>query len=226
MHPLTLALLAAGVTGLVTALASGPVLRALPEPVGGEGKIAYSALATPAVALAAGAASFGAALCAWSLLPPLLQPQWSVLATLGVLLAAIDLRTTWLPLPLTRIAWAAMAAASLASWLISADHGALIRAAAGAAAAGALYGLTWALTRGGIGFGDVRYAPLIGAAGGAVSWETLFAALLLGSLLGVAAGLARLVRSRSGPYPYAPAMLAGAYLAVALGAFAGWAPST
>jgi prepilin signal peptidase PulO-like enzyme (type II secretory pathway) len=37
--------------------------------------------------------------------------------------------------------------------------------------------------------------------------------LFAGSLLGAAYGGLRLLRRRTGPFPYAPALLAGAYLA-------------
>ena len=45
-------------------------------------------------------------------LPPAVLPGWLVLATLGLLLAAIDAATTWLPLSLTRVAWATMVLAT------------------------------------------------------------------------------------------------------------------
>lgn len=72
------------------------------------------------------------------------------------------------------------------------------------------------MTRGGFGFGDVRYAPLVGAATATVSWTLLAWALVLGSLVGAVLGLVRLARRRRGAFAYAPAILAGSYLAVAL----------
>ena len=86
----------------------------------------------------------------------------------------------------------------------------------GAAAAGALYLLIWWFTRGGFGFGDVRFALLVGAAAAGVSLPTLLWALALGSLVGGVYGIVRLARRRPGQFPYAPAMLAGAYLALAI----------
>jgi leader peptidase (prepilin peptidase)/N-methyltransferase len=96
--------------------------------------------------------------------------MWVVLATLGVLLAAIDARTSWLPLRLTQIAWLAMAIAALMSALLGGSVWVAARALAGAAIAGALYVLVWLISRGGFGFGDVRFAPLLGAAAAAGSW--------------------------------------------------------
>ena len=70
------------------------------------------------------------------------------------------------------------------------------------------------MSRGGFGFGDVRFAPLIGAAAAAHSLSLLLWALVLGSLVGAVQGLVRLARRRRAPFPYAPAMLTGAYLAL------------
>ena len=64
----------------------------------------------------------------------------------------------------------------------------------------------------------MRFAPLVGAATAADSWSLLVIGLFAGSVLGAAYGGLRLVRRRAGPFPYAPAMLAGAYLACGISA--------
>ena len=53
----------------------------------------------------------------------------------------------------------------------------------------------------------------LGAATAAHSWSMLWSALVLGTLIGAGHGLLRLSRRRPGGFPYAPSMLAGAYLA-------------
>jgi leader peptidase (prepilin peptidase)/N-methyltransferase len=139
--------------------------------------------------------------------------MWSVLAILGVLLAAIDARTSWLPLRLTQIAWLAMAIAALVSALLGGGIWIAGRAIVGAAIAGTLYLLVWLISRGGFGFGDVRFAPLLGAASAAGSWTLLWLTLLLGTVIGGFLGLLRLARGRREAFPYAPSMLIGAYAA-------------
>ena len=208
-------------TALGTALLARPVLRRLPEPVpgpevAGEKKVPYSLLAQPGFVLGCALASGAAAALAWAVLPVPLQPLWTVLAVGGVLLAAIDARTTWLPSRLVHGTWAAMALAALASAAWAASWALLLRTAAGAAVAGGLYFLVWLVSRGGFGFGDVRFAPLLGAAAAADSASLLVTALLAGTTLGGLHGLVRLVRRRRGGFPYAPAMLAGSYLAAVL----------
>jgi leader peptidase (prepilin peptidase)/N-methyltransferase len=139
--------------------------------------------------------------------------MWSVLAVLGVLLAAIDARTSWLPLLLTRISWLAMAVASVLAAPLGGGASVAVRSAAGAAIAGGLYLIVWLLSRGGFGFGDVRFAPLLGAAAAADSWTLLWWTLLLGTVSGGIVGVLRLLRGRREGFPYAPSMLVGAYAA-------------
>lgn len=201
-----------------TALLAGPVVARLPEPADGAGKIRYADLATPGFVIGSGLAAGAAAAVGWLTVPGAVQPLWWVLATFGVVLAAVDLRTTWLPLRLTRLAWAAMAVAGLVALLLGAGWSAVLRAVAGAALAGLLYLVVWRLSRGGFGYGDVRFAPLVGAATAASSWSLLVLGLFAGSVLGAAYGGWRLVRRRAGPFPYAPAMLVGGYLACVISA--------
>jgi leader peptidase (prepilin peptidase)/N-methyltransferase len=106
-----------------------------------------------------------------------------------------------------------MIVASLLAAVLGGDLGIALRAAAGAAIAGGLYLLVWLISRGGFGFGDVRFAPLLGAAAAAESWALLWLTLLLGTVAGGLVGLARLARGRRDAFPYAPSMLAGAYAA-------------
>lgn len=196
-----------------TGLLIRPLLRLLPEPFPGDGKPAYRDLGTTRFLLVCCGLAGIAAAVSWLSVPRYAQPMWSVLAILGVLLAAIDARTSWLPLQLTRIAWLAMASATLLAAPLGGGVWAPVRSAAGAAIAGGLYLIVWLISRGGFGFGDVRFAPLLGAAAAADSWTLLWWTLLLGTLVGGLVGVLRLVLGRREAFPYAPSMLAGAYAA-------------
>nr|WP_269778766.1 prepilin peptidase [Microlunatus antarcticus] len=138
----------------------------------------------------------------------------------ALVLVAIDARTTWLPLGLTRAVWVLTAGAAVPATFLGGVP-LLVRSAAGAGAAALLYLLLWRLSRGGLGFGDVRLAPVLGAATAAAGWSTLVAALLLGSLVGAAVGVVLALRGRPGAFPYAPSMLAGAFLACGVRALSG-----
>jgi leader peptidase (prepilin peptidase) / N-methyltransferase len=185
----------------------------LPEPVPGDGKPIYRDLGTTRFVLVCGALAGVATAISWLTVARYAQPMWSVLAILGVLLAAIDARTSWLPLLLTRIAWLAMAVAAVLAASLGGDVSVAVRSAAGAAIAGGLYLIVWLLSRGGFGFGDVRFAPLLGAAAAADSWTLLWSTLLLGTVSGGIVGVLRLLRGRREGFPYAPSMLVGAYAA-------------
>ncbi|HEU4909429.1 MAG TPA: prepilin peptidase [Propionibacteriaceae bacterium] len=210
------AIAAALVIAVACALLVRPVLQRLPEPAGGGDKPLYRALPSIRFLLVCAVLAGLAAAVSWLSLPHYAQPMWAVLATLGVLLAAIDARTSWLPLRLTQIAWLAMAIAALMSALLGGSVWVAARALAGAAIAGALYLLVWLISRGGFGFGDVRFAPLLGAAAAAGSWTLLWLTLLLGTVVGGGVGLLRLAKGQRQAFPYAPSMLVGAYVACIL----------
>lgn len=232
-EPLTAALLimiAAAVVGVGLPV----VLRRLPEPPApqpGDGdsaeagrgalvtepaKIPYAALARPGFVAACALAAAGAAAIAVIWIPPHRVALWLVLAVFGVVLAGIDWATTWLPMRLSYAGWIAMAAATVGTAFAFGDAWMLLRAVAGAVVAGVVYLAIWVLSRGGFGFGDVRFAPLLGAAAGSVYWTLLLWALLSGALLGGVFGAIRIIAGRRGGFPYAPAMLAGVYLAALL----------
>jgi leader peptidase (prepilin peptidase)/N-methyltransferase len=203
----------AAAAGCVVAIGTRPALLRLREPADAAGKVPYRSLATPSFVLCCFGLSLLAEAAALTSLPLPVQPLWWVLATCGLVLAAIDARTTWLPLQLTYLTWILMAVAAAMSWLLGASGADLARTVAGAAIAGALYLGIWLVTSGGFGFGDVRFAPLLGAAAAGQSWPLLLWALTLGTLVGAAHGALRLLRKKRDGFPYAPSMLAGAYLA-------------
>ena len=200
--------LAAAAIAVMIAMTTGllvrPLLRLLPEPVPGDDKPIYRDLGSTRFLLVCGVLAGIAAAVSWLSLPRYAQPMWSVLAILGVLLAAIDARTSWLPLQLTRIAWLAMALATLLAALLGGDVWVAVRSAAGAAIAGGLYLLVWLISRGGFGFGDVRFAPLLGAAAAADSWTLLWWTLLLGTLVGGLFGVLRLALGQPRGVPVRP----------------------
>jgi len=205
--------LSAGVAAAALTLVSARRLAEPPDP--GE-KVAYRTLGSGAFVVGCAALAAAGMATAVASVPTATLPGWWVLSVVAVVLAVIDARTTWLPLPLTRLGWLAMALAILAGVGIGGGPALLGRAAVGAASAGLVYLALWRLSRGGLGFGDVRLAPLLGAATAAGSWSLFAWGLMLGSLVGGAYGLLRLVRRLPGGFPYAPAMVVGPYAACAL----------
>lgn len=93
-----------------------------------------------------------------------------------------------------------------------------------AAVGGALgFGLLFAvhlISPGGMGFGDVRLAGLLGMTVGWLSVGHVVVALFLGFLLGAVVGVALMVTGRKGRkdlLPFGPFLAAGAYLALLFG---------
>lgn len=205
-----LALPTLGAAGL--ALATPALLRALPAPADEPDADPYRPLATRGVAFAVFllVAAAGTVVVA---VAPATSPVWLGLVGPGVLAAVVDARTGYLPKRLAQASWVLTGAGLLAGagWL---GVQVLVRAGLGALAAGALFWVFWRFG-GGFGFGDVRLAPVIGAASAAVGWQLLAGALLLGGLLGVAWGLAWRASGRGRAFPYGPALVAGPFLALA-----------
>ena len=139
---------------------------------------------------------------------------WLVFCTIGVLLAAVDAATSWLPSALIYPGWLAMAAAIVITIVLTAESRPrlLIMIIGGALIAGGGYLLLWLITAGrSIAFGDVRLMPMVGAMAGTMGWPGLYWSVLLGSVIGALIGIARLIAHRRGPFPYAPALVAGPY---------------
>ncbi|MDE0573046.1 prepilin peptidase [Demequina sp. B12] len=140
-----------------------------------------------------------------------------IVAFFTVVLSAIDFDTQRLPDNVVRpfaisvgtylLAWAA----TTGSW--SNVVGAVI----GAAILAAFYFLVWFIYPKGMGFGDVKLAPVLGAVMGWYGWTTLvvggFAAFVWGAVVGVVV-MAVTRRSRMVAIPFGPWMFAGAWTGV------------
>lgn len=169
-----------------------------------------SALLVGVVALACGLALWREAPAAWLL--------WAPYLAVGAPLAAVDLRTTFLPRRLHHVALVGMAAGGVALAVVA--PGAALGALVGAIAAFAFFYVAWRLTAN-LGFGDVRLALLIGAVAGqsgVTAWTT---ALLAGTVLGALHGIGHALWARRDPeraphFAYGPALWLGPIVAAAI----------
>ncbi len=143
-------------------------------------------------------------------------PAFLYLAAAGLALALIDLDTHRLPdrivLPSYVVAGVLLAVAS--------GPADLLRAAAGGAVLFAVYFALAVARPGGMGFGDVKLAGLLGTYLAWLGWGTLavgaFAAFLLGGVFAVGLVLAGRAGRTSG-IPFGPWMLLGAAVGVLAG---------
>lgn len=211
--------LAAAVAALVAGLAgraAGPVLRSLPEPLDDPDaatKLPYASLATRGFAVGVAVATGSASGLAFTLAPPELWLAWLALSGVGVMAAAIDLRTTWLPLPLARAGWACAAVGVGLAAAVRRDPAPLVGAALGALGLWLFFEVAWRVT-GGFGYGDVRLMATVGAVTGAHDPELVLPAALAGAVIGAVWGVARHLRGGRGAFPYGPALLAGPFVAL------------
>ena len=191
------ALLGALLGGAVAGRLAAAVADHFTPPRGARRRVGLIELTTAAL-LAAVVARFGVG---WDTIPPL------VAAVSLVTLAAVDWRSGRLPDAITLVASAASLAAIGASAIATGQPAAVVAAAAAAVGYGAVMWAAHELRPGGLGFGDVKLAPLLGlhigwtAATSGRGWSAVASlvaqALVLSCLIGLAMGLVLgLVRRR------------------------------
>ena len=170
------------------------------------------------------AALFG--VTAWWAGPVWHLPAYLYLAAVAVALALIDLDVHRLPDAIVLPSYPVLAVLLVGASALEGEWDGLLRAALGAAALFAFYYALAVAKPGGMGFGDVKLAGVLGMALAWHSWAALvvgaFAGFLTGGLLGLALVAARRAGRRS-QLPFGPFMLLGAALGLGLGdAVADW----
>jgi len=207
--------------GVVVVVAHGLQATRLPEPADGAalGKLPYRQLLTPArIAWLVGAAL--AAQWAASVSPA--WPAWLVYGSSVAALVWVDAYTTWLPVTLNWLATGELGLAAILWCWLTGDAALALRMAGGAAASLIFWWVFWRLSRGALGFGDVRLAPLAGAMAATLGLSGWFSALLATTVFGVIWGLT-LGRLHPAPgskrgFAYGPALWAGPFVALVLAA--------
>lgn len=178
--------------GLVTWWWGGSALRPIPGPIPGPPVLAW-----------------------WLALAGLL---W--FAASAIALTLIDLDHQRLPDAIVLPSLGVVTALLAASAIVSGQIPVLISVLGGAAALFALYLLIALVYPAGIGGGDVKLAPLVGAVLGLVGWDAVVVGAFSGFLFGAVIGLA-LIALRRGTrktgIPFGPCMLAGAWIGLLLG---------
>lgn len=142
------------------------------------------------------------------------------LAAITIALALIDLDTHKLPNKIVVPAYLVGAVLLGASSILVADYDALIRAGIGMVAMFVAYLLMALAYPGGMGFGDVKLAGVLGLYLAWLGWGELivgaFAAFVLGGVFSIILLILRRAGRKSG-IPFGPWMLAGAWIGAILG---------
>lgn len=147
-------------------------------------------------------------------------PAYLYLAAVGLALAMIDVDTLRLPDALTLPSYGVAAVLLGGAALVGGDGDAALRALLGAVALGAFYFALLFAYPAGMGFGDVKLAPVLGAYLGWIGWGVLAVGAFLGFLYGGVVGIAAMLLGRAGrksKLPFGPFMLAGALTAILFG---------
>ena len=148
---------------------------------------------------------------------PLVVVTYLLALVWAVVLAFIDLEVRRLPDVLVLPAYAVTAALLALCSALAQDGAALLRAAACAGIATAIFfAAAWFSPRGnGLGLGDVKLAGVLAGLLGWFSWTNATMGLLTGFVLGGLGALVLLVARRAGrrsDMPLGPALVLGAYL--------------
>jgi leader peptidase (prepilin peptidase)/N-methyltransferase len=147
-------------------------------------------------------------------------PAFLYLAAVGVALAVIDLDVRRLPNAIVLPSYAVASVLLAMSSVVDATWTAYLRALAGMATLFLLYFVLALAHPGGMGFGDVKLAGVLGLYLGWLGWAEVAVGTFLGFLLGGAAGVLLIVLGRAtrrSAIPFGPFMLAGALAAVLWG---------
>lgn len=151
----------------------------------------------------------------------LLVVAFLYLMAISVALTMIDLDTHRLPNAIVLPAYPVMLALLTAASALSGDWGALLRGVSGMVALAAAYLLLALAVPGGMGFGDVKLAGVIGLALAYLGWGPLavgsFGAFLLGGTFAIVLVVTRRAGRRSG-IPFGPWMVGGAWIGIFFGA--------
>lgn len=142
------------------------------------------------------------------------------LAAISVALALIDLDTRRLPNAIVVPGYLVGAVLLASSSVLSADFGSLLRAAIGCVALGLAYLLMAVVAPGGMGFGDVKLAGVLGLFLGWIGWGALVVGSIAAFLLGGIFGIILILAHRGGrktAIPFGPWMLLGAWIGIVAG---------
>ncbi len=146
-------------------------------------------------------------------------PAFLYLAAISVALALIDIDVRRLPNAIVLPSYVVAALLLGGAVLLQGDPWVLVRVAIGAAA---LYAFYFVLAfAGGMGFGDVKLAGVLGMYLAYLGWAELLVGVFLGFLVGGISGTLLMLTRRAGRksrIPYGPYMLVGAWLAIFFGA--------
>jgi leader peptidase (prepilin peptidase)/N-methyltransferase len=146
---------------------------------------------------------------------------FTFLMAISVALAAIDIDVHRLPNSIVLPAYAVAAALLTPAAVLGGHPESLAVAGVGLIASLLFYGLLWVAKPGGMGFGDVKLAGVLGLYLGYLGWAQLIVGVAAAFVLGGIFGLVLIAFRRAGrttAVPFGPWMLLGAWIGIVAGA--------
>ncbi len=181
---------------------------------------AFTAVAFVVVTARFGPAIFDSATAPDAVAASLELVAFLALTAISIALALIDLDTKTLPNAIVLPSLLAGVVLLGAASALRADWTGLLQALAGGAILFAFYLILALVKPGGMGFGDVKLAAVLGLYLGFLGWGNLlvgsFAAFLFGGLFGIALMILRRA-GRKSRIPFGPWMIAGAWTGIFVG---------
>jgi leader peptidase (prepilin peptidase)/N-methyltransferase len=135
-------------------------------------------------------------------------------------LTVIDLKTKRLPREVSYIVMALGAPLLVIAALIEGESRRIYMALLGSVIALAVMGVLYAMSRGGLGDGDVRLSPLLGMYLGWLNPGLALVGLLYGFILGAVIGIMMMIMGRADrqtQLPFGPFLAAGSVMAIFYG---------
>ncbi len=145
---------------------------------------------------------------------------FAFLMAISIALAAIDIDVHRLPNSIVLPAYAVASALLIPAALLHGRAESLMTAGLGLVASLAFYGLLWVIKPGGMGFGDVKLAGVLGLYLGYLGWAQLIVGVAAAFVLGGIFGLVLIALRRAGrttAVPFGPWMLLGAWIGIIAG---------
>lgn len=198
------------------ALLSSQVLRALRPPTSAQLTV-YTSLADYRFAFGSAALCGAAALVTLvSVRPWPLWLPWLTFCVIGIWVACVDAITGLVPRSVASVAAVAVAVAAVAMGAVGAPWSWSLRAVVGGALCWGFFAVLWLVSRGALGFGDVRFALPFGIAAASASWLHLVTAIAIGAGLSLAFGIAVRMLTGRRTFAYTPGLAAGLVAAAAV----------
>ena len=144
------------------------------------------------------------------------------LAAISIALAMIDIDTKTLPNSIVYPSYIVGGGLLAGAGILQSNYGALLTAVIGAASLALVYFLLYAFVPGGMGFGDVKLAGVLGLFLGFLGIPSLivgaFAAFFVGGLFSIVLLVSRRGKRKS-KIPFGPWMLLGAWMGILVGPY-------